>query len=505
MLTFAPAMAVEKTNTVAEFVYKNVPQPKIGAVGGEWAVIGLARSGAQVPQSWYDVYYNKVRETLREKNGVLHEKKYTEYSRVVLALTAIGKNPADVDGYNLLEPLADFDKTVWQGVNGAIFALIALDCNNYPSQIREKYVNYILEKQASDGGWALSGNTADPDITGMALQALFAYRNDEKVNRAIEKALLCMSEMQDGEGGFSAYGMANSESCVQMIVALCTLNIPLEDARFVKNGKTILDNLNTYYVNGGFKHTASQTSADLMASEQGLYCLAALGRFKEGKNSLYNMTDVKNTGLTEGTGLETKHPDVKKMPVVFEGKTFEDTANDENRLQIEALAERNIINGKTETLFEPNATMTRAEFAAIMVKGLGLPFKKGKEFSDVTENDWFYDYVNTAQFYGIVNGVSEKEFNPMGTITRQEAAVMAVRGAKLCGMNTTIEIFEAKNILAGFIDYVKAEEWAIPSLAFVYKEGLLPDDALEIKPNEAVTRSEIALILYNLLKGAFLL
>ncbi len=58
-------------------------------------------------------------------------KKYTEYSRVIIALTSIGKDPKNVGGYNLLLPLGDFEKTTWQGINGAIWALIALDCGQY--------------------------------------------------------------------------------------------------------------------------------------------------------------------------------------------------------------------------------------------------------------------------------------------------------------------------------------------------------------------------------------
>ena len=143
--------------------------------------------------------------------------------------------------------------------------------------------------------------------------------------------------------------------------------------------------------------------------------------------------------------------------------------------------------------------MTRAEFAAITVRALGLPIKVNNTFTDVTENDWFYSYVNTAYYYGIVNGVSDAEFNPSGTITREEAAVMVARAAKLCGIDTDIEVPEARDILAGFLDYVKASDWAVGSLAFCYDNEILPNDAMEIKPKEAVIRAEIAQMLYNML------
>lgn len=88
-------------------------------------------SDAAVPQSYWDNYYSNLENYVKAHNGVLHSRKYTEYSRVVLALTAIGKEPSNVAGYNLLTPLGDYDKTIQQGINGPIWALLALDSGNY--------------------------------------------------------------------------------------------------------------------------------------------------------------------------------------------------------------------------------------------------------------------------------------------------------------------------------------------------------------------------------------
>ena len=502
--TFAAEQNVEEiVKDTANYIYESVPNPQVGSIGGEWAVMGLARSGADIPNEYFEKYYQTAEKHIKDCGGVLHDKKYTEYSRVILALTAIGKNPKDVAGYNLLMPLEDYEKTIWQGVNGAIFALIALDSGSYISQsiVREKYVNYILDNQNTDGGWSLSGDVSDTDVTAMSLQALSKYQDNEEVKAATEKALSLMSKIQDENGGFSSEGIQNSESCAQMIVALCELGISLDDPRFVKNSNTILDGMLTYYEKGkGFKHTLDSTS-NQMATEQCFYALVALKRFNEGKNSLYSMSDAILIPETENKneGLFDKNPDVKKIDIVSHDKTFYDIKGHENQTAIEGLAKRNIINGKTDNSFEPNSTMTRAEFATITVRALGLPLKVNYTFTDVTENDWFYSYVNTAYSYGIVNGVSDAEFDPSGTITREEAAVMVARAAKLCGMNTDIEALEARDILAGFLDYVKASDWAVDSLAFCYDNVILPNDVMEIKPKETVTRAEIAQMLYNML------
>ncbi len=493
--------------SVGNYLYKTVKNPAVGSIGGEWAVLGLARYDMDIPDEYFENYYQTVAKYVKDSGGVLHNKKYTEYSRVIIALTAIGKNPQNVAGYNLLTALSDYEKTVWQGVNGAIWALIALDSGNYDMPInidakvqatREMYINHILEKQTFDGGWALSGDIADPDVTGMALQALSKYQDNDKVKYATEKALDFMSKMQRENGGFDNYETENSESSVQVLVALCELGISIDDARFVKNGKSVLDNLFTFYDNGkGFKHI-HEDSTNLMATEQCFYALVALKRASEERNTLYDMSDAKHLNISsDAVGLAGKNADVKKMSITSPGKTFADIVGHKDKTSIETLVSRGIINGKTESSFEPNSTITRAEFATIIARGLGLPQKNNSIFKDVTPNDWFYKYVGTAYSYGIIKGVSENEFNPNGTITREEAAVMITRAAKLCGMDTEMDTLAVRDSLAQFFDYVLSSDWSQSSLAFCYKEKILDDSVMDIKPKEAVTRAEIATMLFK--------
>lgn len=295
---------------------------------------------------------------------------------------------------------------------------------------------------------------------------------------------------------------------MQILIALCELGISPDDARFVKNGNSLLDYLMTYAKSGGFRHTYSEKAPSPMASEQGLYALAAVARFAEGKSSLYRM---KGEGVLTGSpdtgasGLPGKHADVRLPELRFPGKNFSDITGHEAKTAIEALAARGIINGKTADSFLPDETMTRAEFAAITVRGLGLPEKANAVFDDVAPGDWFAPYVGAAHAYGIVTGVSAGLFSPDGTLSREEAAVMIARSAALCGMNTTVDTFTARNLLAGFTDYVRASDWAVSSLAFCCKEGILSDEQLELKPKEPVTRAEIAQMLFHMLEKADLL
>ena len=270
--------------------------PDVGSIGGEWMVIDLARSGRTVP----DGYYEKVVEYVQkhaDENERLHRAKSTDNSRIILALTAIGKDVTNVGGHNLLKGLDSMDYIQTQGINGPIWALIALDSHNYPTSgdvTREKLIQAILDAQLPGGGWNLSGNDADPDMTAMAIQALAPYyKENDAVKAAVDKALDVLSELQLATGGFGSWGTENSESCAQVIVALTALGIdPAKDSRFIKNGLTILDALASYYVDGGgFRHIASG-DRDGMATEQGYYALAAYYRFLNGQTRLYDMSDV---------------------------------------------------------------------------------------------------------------------------------------------------------------------------------------------------------------------
>ena len=283
----------------------------VGSVGGEWMVIGLARSGRTVSDGYYDVAATYISEKIDE-NGRLHRAKSTDNSRMILALTAIGKDVTNVSGNNLLRGLTDLEYLQEQGINGPIWALVAFDSGNYPipegDVSREKLVKTILEAQLADGGWALSGKVSDPDMTGMALQALASYREDSDVAESVRKALEWLSETQNDDGSWSSIDGPSSESVAQVIVALTAMGIdPHQDQRFVKDGNSAVDGLLAYFVEGGgFRH-ALDGELDGMATEQSYYALTAYHRFLENKTRLYDMTDVVDRG-GDGEEIRTAVP-----------------------------------------------------------------------------------------------------------------------------------------------------------------------------------------------------
>lgn len=260
-----------------------------------WAVMALCRSEIPLPEGYLDGYLTAVEEMLRACDGDLigdTSKFNTEYSRLILALTAAGQNAADFAGYDLTAPLADYDETVRQGINGAAYALLALDSGHYDCPVRQDYVDYILAQQMDDGGWALSTafGSSDTDVTAIVLQALAKYRHLSSVEVAISAGVERLAQLQLEDGGYASMGAENPESCAQVILALCELGISLEDPRFSKDGNTPLDAMLTYQLrSGGFAHLKDNDTPMAVSAYQSMMALVSLQRCEAGSSPFYTM------------------------------------------------------------------------------------------------------------------------------------------------------------------------------------------------------------------------
>lgn len=294
-----------------KYIQNNVPAPVVAYDRGEWAVLGLARAGVALSDEYIQAYYDKVVAYVKANigsDGVLvdpesHNPTVTDNERIILALTAIGKDPANVGGKNLLTALQNkdimkVDKESDTNINGLVFGLLALNSGNY-TQDSYWLVQAILDQQNADGSWSASAETkpaSDVDMTAMALQALAPYYNegdDTTVNAAVDKALQWLSAKYKGTGYTSA------ESCAQVVVALSALQLNANsDSSFVKTvdgaPTSVLGDLLRYYLGEGqgFKHAASLKTADQKATEQALYAMAAYERYCQRTKALYDMTDA---------------------------------------------------------------------------------------------------------------------------------------------------------------------------------------------------------------------
>lgn len=546
----------EVSNTDHAAVYETTGQylselgtPSVGSVGGEWMVLCLTRSGRDCPEGYYDNVVAFVNENINDK-GQLHRAKSTENSRVILALTSAGYDVTNVDGHNLLCGLSDMNYLKRQGVNGPIWALIALDSYGYEipqnsneetQATRETIISYILEKQFSDGGWAIAGSVADPDMTGMAIQALAPYyHSNPDVAAAVERALECLSAIQYENGSFGSIDGICSESCAQVIVALTALGIdPETDERFVKNGISVVDALCMFAVEeGGFEHIP-YSGFNGMATEQGQYALTAYFRFLEGETFLYDMTDV--TIFTDEDTTE-EEPIVDEEPVVDEeteenivpdvseedSAALEDTPSAEMKEPAEATAEKeseitesilftedtfidvqkndwhyesvkfvyenNLMQG-TDNGFEPNRKMTRAMLVTVLYR-MAAPEEMvaTNRFSDVPEGAWYTDAVMWASENNLVSGVGDNQFAPEEEITREQMALMIYRYAKKCG----VDVSGSKN-LERFADVNEVSDWALDAMKWANSVDLIKGigDTM-LSPKHTATRAQVATILMRL-------
>ncbi|MCL1805955.1 MAG: S-layer homology domain-containing protein, partial [Clostridiales bacterium] len=292
----------EALESVLAYLRTRVGSPEFGSVGGEWVVLALARGGYE-DVDYYDGYYSRIQALLNGKDSAkLDANKSTENARLIVALTALGVDASaqEVGGSDLLVPLSDMSWVRRQGINGPIWALIALDTAPYleNSGLRQDLVNEILAWEIPGGGWSLT-SAANADITAMALQALAPYMAQPLVSEAVARGLAKLSALQQADGGYQNQGQGMSmtggpESIAQAIVALTALGIdPLdESAGFVKPGGDLISALLRYYLEDGcFNHEVGG-NANGMATEQGAYALVAYDRFVSGRNSLYDMRDA---------------------------------------------------------------------------------------------------------------------------------------------------------------------------------------------------------------------
>ena len=358
----------QEVNEICDTMEFVVSDPAFGSVVGEWAALVLGRAG-RMTEEWKTKYlaavktsFDNVSETLKAQNK-LHRIKLTENSRAIIGLYSAGADVTDFYGWNLCAPLAgdnaggdkteesaDYTATLKQGINGPIYALISLDYAGYKSEgetkvtdvteentttLRDDYLNYILSKEISGGGWALSGTSADPDITMMAVQALSKYTYLTEVNDAVERALTVMSSKQNDQGGYSSWGSVNAESIAQVICGLTMLGIdPTTDERFIKNGNTLVDALKsfsadcvkdkvTYSEYRGYAHVANSDgtySYDQMATEQAGYAMVALWCQKKGQklyqNGFRDIPAATPTATPEVTEAPTEAPSEPAVPTV---------------------------------------------------------------------------------------------------------------------------------------------------------------------------------------------
>lgn len=300
--TFADLPSEQKSVSVEELRNAfGTTAPAAPLFGNEWTVISLSRMDL-LTDEMKESYLRSVKEQLDAlASNQFSATRSTVNSGVAAALTSMGVDASDFYGYDLLAPLTDVDYVTQQGINGAVYALIALNSHPYPmtATTEQALINALLDSQEPDGGWTIdtwSGvdDGSDADMTAMVLQSLAPYvQKNALVSEAVEKALTFLSDNQNAEGQFRSYGSYDCESAAQVLTALCELHIDFAtDERFVKNGKTAYDGLLSFCLEDlTFSHFKDDAS-NALSTTQATIAVAALYRVQHHKTTLFDMSDV---------------------------------------------------------------------------------------------------------------------------------------------------------------------------------------------------------------------
>lgn len=257
----------------------------------DWTVFATARADCD---SYAKAYKSYIGSAVSENFDSFY---LSDYARLALTAMSVGLNPKDIGGKNLLDAIAQTDYSTEMYTGGLFYALIALNAADYAEESQQKILNVILDSQRDDGGfnsyvkvdpaayWTVSG---DPDSTGMALQAIAAYKDSEKVKSAIEEAVDFAKTAQLSDGGFGSWGVS-AESTSQILMGLCAVGIDPLGADFTKGTNNMLTALSSF-INEDGGARCWDGSSNIMTSYQLLMGVEAYERFAENEEGLYELS-----------------------------------------------------------------------------------------------------------------------------------------------------------------------------------------------------------------------
>ena len=212
--------------------------------------------------------------------------------------------------------------------------------------------------------------------------------------------------------------------------------------------------------------------------------------------ALYNMNNDMDfvTGKIRNENMTFKIEELGKHVLVETHMGYNDTKTHWAKDEIKSMTAKNVVNGVGKNLFKPNANVTRAEFAKMIVASLEVELVEyDGTFKDVKKSDWFAEYVSTAHELGIVKGKSVDTFKPNESITREEMATMLSRLDE-----TELTKEEVNNELKKYKDSNKVSEWAKPHVAKASKLGIMTGKKIGLDPKANATRAEAATTMFRI-------
>jgi hypothetical protein len=193
--------------------------------------------------------------------------------------------------------------------------------------------------------------------------------------------------------------------------------------------------------------------------------------------------------------------------VIWNTVAYEDAATHWASNSIHNMGARLIVNGVSEGQFAPNRNITRAEFAAIMVRALGLKLQPSQGvFTDVEQSAWYSSVVQTAYAYGLINGFQDGTFRPQESITRQQAMLMISKAMLITGLQGADNGDNGASVVDSYKDSGQVASWALVGVADAVSAGIVSGRSdHSLAPQEAITRAEVAVMIERLLQNSGLI
>jgi pectate disaccharide-lyase len=199
------------------------------------------------------------------------------------------------------------------------------------------------------------------------------------------------------------------------------------------------------------------------------------------------------------TQVKIMRPGNSIYTVVNSSKSFADLNGHWSKKDVELLASKLVVNGMTDTTFAPDNRITRAEFAALLTRSLGLTAGTTVQFKDVSSQSWYAKSVSAAVKAGLVEGFEDGTFRPNDSITREQMAVMIARALKVAGKNVAADDSQ----LSKFADKGSLSSWAKDAVAQAGKVGIINGTTdTTFEPSAFASRAEAAVMLKRLLQHA---
>lgn len=193
--------------------------------------------------------------------------------------------------------------------------------------------------------------------------------------------------------------------------------------------------------------------------------------------------------------------------VIWNPVKFADVVKHWAQAAINDMGSRMVVTGIGNGDYEPERSITRAEFAAIVVRAMGLTQGKTESsFVDVSLNDWFNGYIDTATAYGLITGYDANSYGPNDTITREQAMAILARAMKFTGLRINLTDSEINELISKYSDGAAVSDYAMTSVAACIKTGIMNGTtAATISPKDYVTRAEVAVMVQRLLQKSGLI